>query len=134
MPKVIPNHAFGGLGLLLWRLGSSWRGVGTSWCDLGELLGRLGSQFSVNLAPRCTKMDPSWCQDAPSWHLNGHLDAIWEAILLILGILGAIFKKIAKVENRTIVQQFCYIFTSWRVWFEFLGHYYGQSWPQLRLF
>ena len=77
MPKVIQNHDFGDLGLLLWRLGSSWRGVGTSWCDLGELLGRLGSQFSVSLAPR-------WCQDgpmleprcsklAPEWSFSCHL-------------------------------------------------------------
>ena len=57
--------------MLLWRLGSSWRGVGTSWCDLGELLGRLESQFSVSLepswrqdgpklVPRCSKLAPEW--------------------------------------------------------------------------
>ena len=130
MPKVIQNHAFGGLGLLLWRLGSSWRGVGTSWCDLGELLGRLGSQFSVSL-------EPSWRQDgpklvprcsklAPEWSSGCHLRAI-------LLISGAIFPKIAKVENRTTIHQFCHILGSWRVWLEGLGSYFERSWPQVPL-
>ena len=77
--------------------------LGSSWDDLGHNFRSAWRQGGNN-------MDPNWCQDAPSWHLNGHLDAIWGAILLILGILGAIFTKIAKVKNRMTVQRFCYIF------------------------
>ena len=113
----------GRLGAMLAHLGVI---LGSSWDDLGHNFRSAWSQDG-------TKMDPSWCQDAPSWHLNGHLDATWGAILLILGILGAIFTKIAKVKNRTTVHQFCCIFDSWRVWLDALGHYFGRSWPQVRL-
>ena len=113
----------GRLGAVLAHLGVI---LGSSWDDLGH-------NFRSAWRPDDNKTDPSWCQDAPSWHLNGHLDAIWGAILLILRISGPIFTKIAKVKNRTTVQQFYYIFESWRVWLDALGHYFRRSWLQVRL-
>ena len=44
-----------------------------------------------------------------------------------------IFKKMTKVENRMIVQRFCYILGSWEVWLEALGEDFGRSWPQVGL-
>jgi len=34
------------------------------------------------------KLEPSWSQDNSSWGQDGHLEAIWGAILSILGGLG----------------------------------------------
>ena len=48
-------------------------------------------------------------------------------------VLGATFEKIAKVENRTIVQRFGYILGSWGVWLEALEEDFGRSWPQVGL-
>ena len=79
------------------------------------------------------KLEPSWRQDGPSWGQHGHLEAIWGGILSILVVLGAIFKKMAKVENRTRVQRFGYILGSWGVWLEALGEDFGRSWPQVGL-
>ena len=102
----------GRLGAVLAHLGVI---LGSSWDDLGH-------NFRPAWRQDGAKMDPSWSQDAPSWHLNGHFHAIWVAILLIFGVLGPIFAKIAKVKNRTTVHQFCYIFGSWRVWLDALRH------------
>ena len=113
----------GRLGAVLAHLGVI---LGSSWDDLGH-------NFRSAWRQDGAKMDPCWSQDAPSWHLNGHFHAIWASILPIFGVLGPIFAKIAKVKNRTTVQQFCYIFGSWRVWLDALGHYFGRSWPQILL-
>ena len=40
------------------------------------------------------KLEPRWRQDPPSWGQDGHLEAIWGAILIVL---GAIFRKNAEV-------------------------------------
>ena len=34
------------------------------------------------------KLEPRWRQDAPSWGQDGHLEAMWAAILSIFGGLG----------------------------------------------
>ena len=113
----------GRLGAVLAHLGVI---LGSSWDDLGY-------HFRSAWRQDGTKMEPSWCGDAPSGPLNGHLDAIWVPILPIFGVLGPIFAKIAKVKNRTTVQQFCCIFVSWRVWLDALGHYFGRFGAQVRL-
>ena len=81
------NGDLGRLGAVLAHLGVI---LGSSWDDLDH-------NFRSAWRQDGNKMDPSWCQDAPSWHLNGHLDAIWGAILLILGVSGPIFTKIEKI-------------------------------------
>ena len=40
------------------------------------------------MAQDVAKLEPRWRQDAPSWSQDGHLEAIWGAILKILGGLG----------------------------------------------
>ena len=108
LPKPFQNHAFGGLGVLLGRLGSSWPCAGASWGDLGAVLGRLGpvlGHLGVILGRSWDVLGrPFW----PSWREDGAKlaqDGVWVAILrpigelswVLLVVLGAIFAKSAKV-------------------------------------
>ena len=49
------------------------------------------ARIDQNLAQRGqdgAKLEPRWRQDPPSWSQDGHLEAIWGAILSIFGGLG----------------------------------------------
>ena len=84
-----------------WRL---WGAVVTSWAvlalslrHLGAVLARLGAIFDANL-------DPRWRPNGPSWAQDGHLDAIWRAMLLILaGLWGDLCRnrKSLKTDDST---------------------------------
>ena len=82
------------------------RGLEGVWELLGATLGRKISQklswpilvnfgrarIDQNLAQMGqdgAKLEPRWRQDAPSWGQDGHLEAIWGAILSIFGGLGS---------------------------------------------
>ena len=82
------------------------RGLGGVWEPLGATLGRKiyqklswliladfgRARIDQNLAQIVqdgTKLGPRWRQDAPSWGQDGQLEAIWGAILSILGGLGS---------------------------------------------
>ena len=50
-----------------------------------QILAGLGSS---KIARKWAKLEPRWRQDAPSWGQDGHLEAIWGAILSTLGGLA----------------------------------------------
>ena len=119
LPKPFQNHAFGGLGVLLGRLGSSWPCAGASWGDLGAILGRswgvlalcwgilgsswggLGASWVALFGKVGARMGPRWRQDDPRWGLGGHLEANWGAILGTLGGLGNDLYKICTSVKAT---------------------------------
>ena len=82
------------------------RGLEGVWELLGATLGRKifqklswpiladfgRARIDQNLAQMVqdgAKLGPRWRQDAPSWGQDGHLEAIWGAILIIFGGLGS---------------------------------------------
>ena len=123
------------------------RGSGSSWgrpWDEKSTKSCLGRFWSILAGLGSTKISPKWAKTAPSWGQDGAkmgqvgakmaiLKPFGEPPGAFLVVLGAILQKMAKVENRTTVQRFGYIFGSWGVWLEALGEYFGRSWPQVGL-
>ena len=78
-------------------------------------------QNLAQVAQDGAKLEPRWRQDAPSWNQDGHLEAIWGAILNIFGGLGSdLLKNVrsVKTDNTT---------TFWPH-FGVLGGLVGGSW------
>ena len=129
-----------------WKI-EVWRGSGSSWgrpWNEKSLKSWPGRFWSILAGLGSTKMLPKWPKMAPSWAQDGAkmlqvvakmaiLRAFGELSWAFLVVLGAIYWQMAKVENRTTVQRFCYILGSWGLWLEALGEYFGRSWPQVGL-
>ena len=46
-------------------------------------------QHLAHMGQDGAKLEPRWRQDPPSWGQDGHLEAIWGAVLIIFGGLGS---------------------------------------------
>ena len=82
------------------------------------------ARIDQNLAQRGQdggKLEPRWHQDPPSWSQDGHLEAIWGAILSIFGCLGGdLWENGRSVKTNNT--------PTFRLHFGVLGSLVGGSW------
>ena len=89
LKKPSPDPSKSMLLVAFGQLGSSWRGVGTSWGDLVMSWDGLGTSSYVLFGQLGAKMEPRWRQHGPTQSLGRHLEANWGAILLMFRSLGS---------------------------------------------
>ena len=73
-------------------LGATWRrkiSQKLSWLILVNFGRARIDQNLAQMGQDGPKLEPRWRQDPPSWGQDGHLEAIWGAILIIFGGLGS---------------------------------------------
>ena len=57
--------------------------------DFGQFWPARINQNIAQIGQDGANLEPRWLQELPSWGQDGHLEAIWAAILSIFGSLGS---------------------------------------------